>query len=162
MTSSKWLMMLVAGLLLSSTAFAQPQKYAIIVGINKYPRMAPKSQLEACISDATRMRSALQNGLIPNSIDKDNFISAGTVTFPRGAYEIPIQEPVGKDVVVALLSKEKLNLGEKLDYTWSEIFTRLNFKRFSEFVKSRDLNLETPPAAITNWQASAIVVESVK
>jgi len=100
--------------------------------------------------------------LIPNSIDRDNFIVAGTVTFPRGAYEIPIQEPIGKDVVVALLSKEKLNLGEKLDYTWAEIFTRLNFKRFSEFVKTRDLSLEIPPASITDWQATAIVVESVK
>lgn len=60
MTSSKWLMILAAGLLLSSAAFAQPQKYALITGINKYPRMAAKSQLEACISDATRMRATLQ------------------------------------------------------------------------------------------------------
>ena len=100
--------------------------------------------------------------LFPNEQDPANQIAAGTFTFPRAGYEFPIQEPVGRDVVVALVAKEKLNLGEKIDYRWDEVFNRLNLNRFSEFIKTRDLNLETPPAAITEWQAATIIVTTVK
>jgi Domain of unknown function (DUF4384) len=101
--------------------------------------------------------------LYPNEQDKENKISSGTFTFPRTGYEFPIQEPVGRDVVVALVSQEKLNVGEKVEYKWEEIFARLNFKRFAEFIKSRDLNLVgAPPASVTDWQAATIVVETVK
>lgn len=100
--------------------------------------------------------------LFPNEQDKTNQMTAGTFTFPRAGYEFPIQEPVGRDVVVALVAKEKLNLGEKIDYRWDGVFNRLNLNRFSELIKTRDLNLAIPPAAITEWQAATIIVTTVK
>jgi len=63
MIPSKWLISLAATLLmaLTSSALAQPQKYALVTGINKYPRMSAKAQLEGCLSDANRMRDMLRN-----------------------------------------------------------------------------------------------------
>ena len=85
--------------------------------------------------------------IFPNSIDRDNQVSTGTVGIPRSkAYEIPIQEPAGRDVVMALLSRQKLNLGDKVAYTWNEVFERLNLK----LLQGNFLVLETLPEGLRN------------
>jgi hypothetical protein len=61
--------------------------------------------------------------IFPNSEDLNNQVASDRpIKIPRSdTYEFPIQEPTGRDVVVALVSKQKLNLGEKMEYTWNEV-----------------------------------------
>lgn len=98
--------------------------------------------------------------VFPNRYDANNYISAGTHRFPRKGEGIEIGPPAGKDVVVALLSSSKLDLGEKEEYTWSEIFARLPSPQLSAHIKSRGQQI-TPPAQARDWQAASLVLEAV-
>src|SRR5262249_28914865 len=80
-------------------------------------------------------RQNMATCIFPNSQDPDNLIKPGAMRVPRGAtYEFPIGEPVGRDVVVALLSRRKLDFGEKVEYAWNEVFERLNLKLLQDEV----------------------------
>ncbi|MGB8509781.1 MAG: caspase family protein, partial [Pyrinomonadaceae bacterium] len=60
--------------------------------------------------------------IFPNDNDRDNQVAAGAHTIPRAnTYEFPVGEPFGRDVFVALITKERINIGDKVDYTWSEV-----------------------------------------
>lgn len=99
-----------------------------------------------------------------NGGDTDNFVRKGSIAFPRGRYETIAGEPVGKDVWVALVSRKKLNIGEKQDYTWDEMFNRIGLDalRKATFDMLRGPGgQKTPPAAAVDWQASSVVVETV-
>ncbi|HNU07114.1 MAG TPA: DUF4384 domain-containing protein, partial [Pyrinomonadaceae bacterium] len=99
-----------------------------------------------------------------NGGDTDNFVRKGSIAFPRGRYETIAGEPVGKDVWVALVSRKKLNIGEKQDYTWDEMFNRIGLDalRNATFDMLRGPGgQKTPPAAAVDWQASSVVVETV-
>jgi translation initiation factor RLI1 len=73
------------------------------------------------------------------------------------------QEPIGKDIVIALLSKSKLNLGEKEDYTWDEIFERLRSSKFFEYVKTRGQGVAgAKPLGQTDWQVVSLVLETIE
>lgn len=106
--------------------------------------------------------------LLPNPHDLDNGIDAGKVEFPRGGkYKFEVSEPLGYDIVVALVSKEKLNFGEKEIYTWQEAFSRLNIKELQKAVETTNQNLPrsnkvVPVKKYTDWQAAIIVVRSYK
>jgi len=109
--------------------------------------------------------------IFPSSLDLDNRVPAGDVELPRNqAHEFTVQEPAGQDVVVALLSRERLNLGEEQKYTWQEVFARLGLNRLQEAVaesarrasQSRGLGVKKTAFVLpdTDWQAASIVVEA--
>jgi hypothetical protein len=105
--------------------------------------------------------------IFPNDKDRDNQITPGTHTIPRAnSYEFPVGEPFGRDVFVALLTKERINIGDKVDYTWGEVFQRLNLRGLQEAignaasargvaVKAKGLGLDPQ-----SWQGATVVVES--
>jgi len=106
--------------------------------------------------------------IFPNSVDQNNQVSSGAIRIPRSnAYEFPIHEPAGRDVVVALLSRQKLNLGEKVVYTWNEVFERLNLKLLQDEVSKntqRDIGLKKPLMGLgaTDWQGTYLVLETLE
>lgn len=102
----------------------------------------------------------LASCVFPNRYDGNNYISAGTHRFPRKSEGIEIGAPAGKDVVVALLTNTKLDLGEKEEYTWHEVFARLPSPQLSAHVKSRGQKV-TPPTRASDWQAASLVLETV-
>lgn len=104
--------------------------------------------------------------IFPNSEDLNNQIPSGTVKVPRSnTYEFPIQEPIGRDVVVALISKQKLNLGDKVEYTWQEVFDRLNLKELRDKVTeevTRNVGVKKTGASLNtgDWQGTFLVLET--
>jgi Caspase domain/Domain of unknown function (DUF4384) len=105
--------------------------------------------------------------IFPNSEDLNNMTSPGAIRIPRSdSYEFPIGEPAGRDVVVALLSRQKLDLGEKVEYTWNEVFERLNLKLLQDEVSKyaqRSVNVEKTEAGLGpgDWQATFLVLETL-
>lgn len=105
--------------------------------------------------------------IFPNDNDRDNHIAAGTQLIPRSkTYEFPVSEPYGRDVFVALLSKERINLGEKVEYRWDEVFQRLNLRGLQEAIgsaaSSRGVGVKAVSAGLdpAAWQGATVVVES--
>lgn len=105
--------------------------------------------------------------IFPNEKERDS-------RFPKGTYRLPskdffqAQKPVGKDVVIALLSSVPLNLGDKEDMTWQEVFDRLRSKKLAGYVKTRGVGTKkTTPASGTasleeaDWQAASLVIETI-
>ncbi|NOT61053.1 MAG: DUF4384 domain-containing protein [Acidobacteria bacterium] len=117
--------------------------------------------------------------LLPNphlAQGKDNALR-GALRIPRAAGELfKAQEPLGKDIVIALLSKTPLALGEKEDYSWDEVFERLRNQQLFKFVKNREAapiaqrgvgtkKAASPAEAPTesgDWQAVSLTVETIK
>ncbi|MGH9939185.1 MAG: hypothetical protein ACREAM_23330, partial [Blastocatellia bacterium] len=68
-------------------------------------------------------------------------------------------------VVIALLSKERLDLGDMEMMTWDEVFRRLESKKLAGYVKSRGVGVKKPgqPAAAkpADWQAASLIIETV-
>src|SRR5262245_46987353 len=106
--------------------------------------------------------------IFPSSQDTDNLVAPGAIRIPRSdAYEFPIREPAGRDVVVALLSRQKLDLGEKVEYTWSEVFERLNLKLLQDEVSKyaqRGFNVKKTEAGLGagDWQATFLILETLQ
>ncbi len=95
--------------------------------------------------------------------DTDNFVSKGRISFPRDKYVTEATEPLGKDVWVALVSRKKLNLGEKEEYSWDEMFKRIGLEELRKAIygKTRGArNKQTSPLTADDWQADSIVVET--
>ncbi len=101
--------------------------------------------------------------IFPNGNIGDNWLKAGSHVITRDGREgFYVAEPEGKDVVVALLSATKLELGGKREeYSWGEVFKLLSNRRFSEYVKTRGQTSQKP-AELTNWQAASLVLEAVR
>jgi hypothetical protein len=105
--------------------------------------------------------------IFPNSQDSNNLITPGSMRIPRGgSYEFPIREPLGRDVVVALLSRRRLDFGEKVEYAWNEIFGRLNLKLLQDEVSKyaqRSVNVKNTEAGhgAGDWQATFLVLETL-
>jgi hypothetical protein len=106
--------------------------------------------------------------LLPNPYDLKNGIGMGTITFPRSGYKFQVTEPLGYDIVVALLSKEELNFGENQVYTGKEAFSRLNIKELQKAIETTNKNLSRSNAVVpvktqyTDWQAAITVVRTFK
>ncbi|MEA2237230.1 MAG: hypothetical protein QOC81_1954 [Thermoanaerobaculia bacterium] len=105
--------------------------------------------------------------IFPNDNDRDNQIAAGTHTIPRAnTYEFPVGEPYGRDVFVALVTKDRINIGDKVDYTWNEVFQRLNLHGLQEAIgnaaSARGVGVKATGAGLDprNWQGATVVVES--
>jgi caspase domain-containing protein/uncharacterized protein DUF4384 len=112
-------------------------------------------------------RQNVASCIFPSSQDPNNLVAPGAIRIPRSAaYEFPIQEPAGRDVVVALLSKKKLELGEKLEYSWNEVFERLNLKLLQDEVGTyaqRGFNIKKTEAGLGagDWQATFLILETL-
>lgn len=105
--------------------------------------------------------------LFPNDQDRDNQIVAGSHTIPRAhTYEFPVGEPFGRDVFVALVTKERINIGDKVEYTWAEVFQRLNLHGLQEAIgnaaSARGVGVKATSTGLDprNWQGATVVVES--
>ncbi len=109
--------------------------------------------------------------LFPNNEaleNQDNRVAAGAQRIPK-AKSFYAQEPVGKDVVIALLSNQKLDLVYGEDYTWGQIFDRLKSKKFFDYVTTRGQTAKkpksgAPPVALdqVEWQAASLVLFTVR
>jgi hypothetical protein len=101
-----------------------------------------------------------------NQDDRDNYVRAGTHRIPRSQH-FYAQDPIGKDVVIALLSSVKLDLGDKEEMTWDEVFDRLRSKRLAGYVKTRGVGTKKPGASAqsslddADWQAASLVIETI-
>ena len=106
--------------------------------------------------------------IFPNPQDPNNMLEPGAIRIPRtSAYEFPILEPAGRDVVVALLSRQKLDLGEKVEYAWNEVFERLNLKLLQDEVgksAQRGFNVKKTEAGLGagDWQATFLILETLE
>jgi hypothetical protein len=112
-------------------------------------------------------RNNVATCIFPNDNDRDNQITAGTHSIPRSnTYEFPVGEPFGRDVFVALVAKERINIGEKVDYTWNEVFQRLNLRGLQEAIGNAASTRAVGVKKIGNgiqpqdWQGTTLVVES--
>jgi hypothetical protein len=100
-----------------------------------------------------------------NQDDRDNRVRAGTHRLPR-SQRFYAQDPIGKDVVIALLSSVKLDLGDKEEMTWEEVFDRLRSKRLAGYVKTRGVGtkksgLSSHSLNEADWQAARLVIETI-
>jgi hypothetical protein len=104
--------------------------------------------------------------IFPNDNDRDNRIAPGSLVIPRAStYNFPVGAPYGRDVFVALVTKERINLGDKVEYTWDEVFQRLNLRGLQEAIGNaasaravrvgRSAGLDPQ-----SWQGATVVVES--
>lgn len=101
--------------------------------------------------------------LFPNVIDKDNYVNAGLTTIPRNAtYSFPVEAPFGKDTVVALVSKEKLPVGEKFEYSWLEMAELLKIKLPGTKTRGIGFKEENLPVSSSDWQGSVLTVTTTK
>ncbi len=112
-------------------------------------------------------RNDVATCIFPNDNDRDNQITAGSHTIPRvNTYEFPVGEPFGRDVFVALVTKERINIGDKVDYTWGEVFQRLNLHGLQEAIgnaaSARGVGVKAAGAGLDprSWQGATVVVES--
>ncbi|MEP7341518.1 MAG: caspase family protein [Acidobacteriota bacterium] len=108
--------------------------------------------------------------VFPTKDDPDNYVKKDAIRLPRSDY-FQAQAPTGKDVVIALLSSVKLDLGDKEEMTWDEVFDRLRSKKLAGYVKTRGVGTKKPgqssgapsPASLdeADWQAASLVIETV-
>jgi hypothetical protein len=105
--------------------------------------------------------------IFPNDRDRDNRIAPGAQTIPRAStYEFPVGPPYGRDVFVALVTKERINLGDKVEYSWDEVFQRLNLRGLQEAVgdaaSARGMRVGSRGAGLDpqGWQGATVVIES--
>jgi hypothetical protein len=105
--------------------------------------------------------------IFPNDNDRDNQVAPGTHSVPRAStYEFPVGAPYGRDVFVALVSKERINIGDKVEYTWNEVFQRLNLRGLQEAIgnaaSARAVRVKQSGGALDpqGWQGATVVVES--
>ena len=108
--------------------------------------------------------------IFPTKIGKDtvNYLKAGRHNFPRDDYVTEATEPVGRDVWVALASKQKLRIGEKEAYSWNEMFDRVGLARLQQEIARRVSKTRgagnSSITRLTNddWQADVVVVETTR
>jgi caspase domain-containing protein len=84
----------------------------------------------------------------------------------------PVQAPEGKDVIVALLTRDKLALKEYADarpegdppLTWKQVFALLGSPELEQTVRTRgqDVRLRGKTLADADWQAVVLSSEAVK
>ena len=72
----------------------------------------------------------------------------------------------GQDVFVALVTKERINIGDKVEYTWGEVFQRLNLHGLQDAIgnaaSARGVGVKATGAGLDprGWQGATVVVES--
>lgn len=123
--------------------------------------------------------------IFPNPSDRSNRIDRGKLRIPtHDRYRLPVQEPFGRDLVVAVVADERMELCEKIDYTWNEIFARVELDEVHQRLRERVERgigfeatgpvdpAEEPPAATAagaspvtaeplSWQTAVLVLHTV-
>jgi hypothetical protein len=114
--------------------------------------------------------------IFPNPSSRENRVSAGSTRLPnRADYEFPVQEPFGREVVVAVISKEKKPLCDRVRYSWYEVYERIDLRTAHASLRSRALRGigvqrvesataaqaggDTAPSA-QQWQTAALILET--
>ncbi len=106
----------------------------------------------------------------PNPDDTANQIRAGTLVLPSTPrYAFPVEEPFGRDVVVALVSETRLPLCEKIYYSWDEIYRRVDLRAVHGALRTRSMRgIGVKSTATANgadaragWQAASLVLETM-
>lgn len=95
--------------------------------------------------------------------------------FEAGEHQLdgfPVQEPAGKDIVVVLLTKDKLALKEQIDardskappLNWKQVFDWLGSAELEQAVRQRGQGgrLSGKTLAQTEWQVAVLVTEAVE
>jgi metacaspase-1 len=105
--------------------------------------------------------------LLPNPNLKggaDNWFKPGVHRAPPDKSENYVAKlPLGRDIILAIFTKTKLNLGEKEVYTWNEIFDRLRNQKLFEYVKTRGVGTaREKPLGQTDWQAVSLEMETIR
>jgi hypothetical protein len=106
--------------------------------------------------------------IFPTEIGSDtvNRVAAGRHNFPRGDYVTEATEPVGRDIWVALASRQKLRIGEKQDYTWDEMFNRIGLTKLQAAIAKKVAsmrgagNKRVTTITDDDWQADVVIVET--
>lgn len=103
--------------------------------------------------------------LFPNKEYSNNLIKPGTISLPQdtNGYELTVGEPVGQDIVVALLSTVPLNynyfsLPEGL--SWQEVFSKLTEDLQKTIQKANNLQKGDMTKTKADWQISFILLNS--
>jgi hypothetical protein len=106
--------------------------------------------------------------LIYPSRGEKEYFEAGSHSFDG----FPVQAPEGKDVIVALLTKDKLALKEYADtrrkdappLTWKETFALLGNPQLEQSVRTRGQGERRQDKALveTDWQAAVLSSEAVR
>ena len=102
--------------------------------------------------------------LIPNPADRDNFVKKGPQQFPRKGEEFFVKCPApaacGKETAIAIVSTAPLDLGDRMEYTWDEVFERVKLKKLTDlFATSRSAGV-TSTRPDLDWQAAAVEYET--
>lgn len=104
--------------------------------------------------------------LLPNP----NLIGGDQNWFKPGVHRAPPDKtenyeaklPLGKDIILAIFSKTRLNLGEKEVYSWNEIFDRLRNQNLFEYVKARGVGTAREKSlGQPDWQAASLEMETI-
>ena len=80
---------------MSPTAQA-PQKWALLIGINRYPNFAPRGQLTGCINDVEVMRQAL----------------TGSFNFPENHVALLADEQASREGILAAMQDLVQRIGQ--------------------------------------------------
>jgi hypothetical protein len=105
--------------------------------------------------------------MFPNSHlseGRNTLLPGGTHCVPPASSEnYKAQLPIGKDVVIAFLTKTKLSIGEREDYAWDEIFGRLCSQKFFEYVKARGIDTgRVKPLEQADGRAVYLTLETIE
>lgn len=108
-------------------------------------------------------------------VDTENYLEKGRHVFPRSPKQFPgvkgdytpaAMPPYGKDVWVALFSKQRLPIGEKQNYKRDELLERIGLEKLQKEVweKTRGVGNKSASAKLgdADWQSAIIVVETIK
>ncbi|GEM_PF-980414 len=104
--------------------------------------------------------------MFPNPAYKDvsNYIEAGKHSFPRANSSFIVKEPFGQDVWVAIVSDQKIGLGEKEDYSWNDVFSRIGLEDLQKAIgeKARMRGAGVTVSTINEWQAATVTLQTVE
>lgn len=128
------------------------------------------NDVATCVFPAYTEKDGIWTG-----VDTENYLEKGRHIFPRSQTQFPkVKEdytpvtmpPYGKDVWVALLSKQRLSIGEKQNYTRDELLGRIGLEKLQKAVweKTRGAGNKTSSVRLTDadWQSSIIEVETIR
>lgn len=97
-------------------------------------------------------------------VNSANYLTTGRHRLPRGTAGYPVQEPLGKDVVVGLIAGAPLDLGHKVYFdSWLDVIDRIPVKGLEEEVaRMRDQSNPQIRKGSTDWKAAIIVMNAAE
>jgi hypothetical protein len=104
--------------------------------------------------------------IFPNPEDLENWVDPGTVMLPGNrSYSFPVQEPFGTDVVLALVSPDRIQLCDQMTYTWDQVYAQVDLSGVQESLRTRSTRGvgvrpedDAEPSNAAGWQTASLVV----